>query len=177
MSGPPSRRLLLLLAAISGVLSYAALRFGEDSGGLAVDWGAGLLFGILVLAPQGRSWWRRAALVVASALVYRGAVWLAVELASEREWSEVLACLLAGALAAPLLALLTLPLLGGRLRSGPTLLALVAGTAGGALIGLATAGGDDQVLRFDLPLLAGYLIWQVGYTAAYGGALSGSTAP
>jgi hypothetical protein len=164
----------LLVAAFAGLLSYLACRLPEPLGGFGTDWGAGLIFGALALAPlaplapQGRSWARRAGLVAASALVYRGAVWLAVELAAEHRWPEVAACALAGALGAPLLAFAARPLLGGRSHLGDHLFALIAGAAGGALIGVATMGSDESWLRFDLPLLAGFVVWQVGWAAAHG---------
>ena len=163
---PPPRH--LMVAAVAGLLSYLACLLPESYGGVGTNWGAGLIFGALVLAPQGRSWARRAGLVVASVLVYRGAVWVAVELASEHRWPEITACALAGVLAAPLLAFAVQPLLARRPRLTAHLLALIAGAAGGALIGFATSGPDDQVLRFHLPLLAGYVVWQVGWAAAYG---------
>jgi hypothetical protein len=163
---PPPR--LLGVAALAGLASYLVGRLPEPWGAVGIDWGAGLLFGALVLAPQGRSWIRRAGLLAASALVYRGAVWLAVALAAEGDWPEVLACALAGALGAPLLAFAAGPLLGRRARPGRHLAALIAGAAGGALIGVATLGPDEELLRLDLPMLAGYVVWQVGWAAAHG---------
>lgn len=163
----------LLVAAVAGLLSYLVCRLPESYGGVGINWGAGLIFGALALAPQGRSWARRAGMVVASALVYRGAVWLAVELAAERHWPEIAACALAGGLAAPLLAFAAQPLLARRPRLAGHLLGLIAGAVGGALIGVATIGPDDQVLRFDLPLLAGFVVWQVGWAAAHGARSAG----
>jgi hypothetical protein len=157
----------LLAAGLAGVLSYLACRLPAPFGGLGTNWGPGLIFGVLVLAPRGRSWARRALLLEASALIYFGAVWLAVDLAAERHWSEVAACALVGALAAPILALAARPFLALRSRLGDHLLALLAGAAGGAAIGIAAMGGDDRWLSFDLPLLAGFLVWQVGWAAAH----------
>jgi len=163
-----SSRGLLLGAALSGALSYLAAILPEPYVDLGLTWGAGFFFGVLVLAPRARSWWRRAALVLASTLIYRGAVWFATELVVEASWSELLACLAAGTLAAPLLRLATRPLLGDRSSMGGRLLALAAGAAGGALIGVAIAAPDGELLRLHLPLLAGFLTWQVGYAWAYG---------
>ena len=158
----------LLITAVAGLISFLACLLPESFGGVGTNWGAGVIFGLLVLAPQGRSWARRAGLFLASVLVYRGAVWLAVALAAERHWSEIAACALAGVLAAPLLAFGAQLLLAGRPRLTAHLLALIAGAAGGALTGFAASGPDDQVLRFHLPLLAGFVVWQVGWAAAYG---------
>jgi hypothetical protein len=166
-AGAPAPR-DLLAAAIAGVLSYLLVLLPEDYRSYGVDWGAGVVFGALVLAPAVRSWWRRAGLVVASALVYRGAVGLAVLLAAGSSWPEVAACVAAGAVAAPVLALVALPLAGRRSSLGRHQLALAAGAVGGALIGIAVSGSDELVLRFDLPLAAGYLAWQVGWAAAHG---------
>ncbi len=174
MDRPPTRDLrrsppgYLLAAALSGALSYGAAVLPEPYVDVGLTWGAGLFFGVLVLAPKTRSWWRRAALVVVSTLVYRGAVWLATELVVEASWSELYACLAAGAVAAPLLRLATRPLLGGPSSLRAHLLALGAGAAGGALIGLAVGASAEEILRLHLPLLAGYLAWQVGYAWAYG---------
>lgn len=174
MDRPPTRDLRpsapghLLAAALSGALSYAAALLPEPYLDLGLEWGAGFFFGVLVLAPRVQSWWRRVALVLVSTLVYRGAVWLATELVVETSWSELTACLAAGALAAPLLRLATRPLLGDRSSMRGHLLALAAGAAGGALIGVAIAAPDGDLLRLHLPLLAGYLTWQVGYAWAHG---------
>ncbi len=158
----------LLVAAASGVLSYLAGVLPEPYDGLGLNWGAGLLFGALVLAPGARGWWHRIAAVIVSALVYRAAVWLATTLVVETPWPEVAACLAAGALAAPVLRLATQPLLGGRSSLGRHLAALAAGAAGGALIGVAVTGSNEGTLALHLPLLAGYLVWQFGYAAAHG---------
>jgi hypothetical protein len=158
----------LLAAAVSGALSYVAGVLPEPYAGLGLSWAAGLLFGVLVLAPGARSWGRRIAVVTASALVYRAAVWLATALVVETPWPEVVACLTAGAVAAPALRLVTQALLGDRSSVRRHLLALAAGAAGGALIGVAVTGSNEGVLRLHLPLLAGYLVWQLGYAAAHG---------
>lgn len=157
----------LAIAAVAGLLSYLVCRLPEPFGGHGTEWGAGLIFGALALAPQGRSWARRAWLVVASALVYRGAVWLAVELVAEGSWHEILACAFVGALAAPILGLAAGPLLARRSSLVRHLLAAGAGAAGGALIGI-SLGADERFLTLDLPLLAGFVVWQVGWAAAHG---------
>jgi hypothetical protein len=164
-SPPQARR--VLVAALSGVLSYLLFLLPEPYRGGAMEWGAGLVFGALVLAPAGRSWERRAGLLLASALVYRGAVWAAVELATDLGWAEIAACGLAGALAAPLLALASRPLLDGPSRLADHLAALAAGAVGGALVGVAMSGSDERWLHLDLPLLAGLLTWQVGWAASH----------
>jgi hypothetical protein len=158
----------LLVAAVSGVLSYVAGVLPEPYVGLGLSWGAGLLFGALVLAPGARSWWRRIAVVVASVLVYRAAVWLATVLVVETPWPEIPACQVAGAVAAPVLRLATQPLLGGRSSLGRHLVALATGATGGVLIGVAVTGSNEGLLGLPLPLLAGYLVWQFGYAAAHG---------
>lgn len=164
---PPSSR-YLLAAAASGVLSYVAGVLPEPFAGAGITWAAGLLFGVLVLAPGARSWWRRIAVVIASVLVYRAAVWLAMTLVVETPWPEIAACQVAGAGAGPVLRLATQPPLGGRSSPHRRLVALATGTAGGSLIGVAVSGSNEGALGLHLPLLAGYLVWQLGYVAAYG---------
>ena len=170
----PARR-QLVVAAVAGLLSFLACLLPEAFGGVGTNWGAGVIFGALALAPQGRSWARRTGLFLASVLVYRGAVWVAVALAAERHWPEIAACALAGVVAAPLLAAGAQLLLARRPRLTSHVLGLIAGAVGGALIGFAASGPDDQILRFHLPLLAGFVVWQVGWAAAYGPRSAGPT--
>ena len=155
----------LLAAAVSGVLSYVAGVLPEPLTDIGITWAAGLLFGALVLAPGARDWWRRVAVVIVSVLVYRAAVWLAMALVVETPLSEILACQVAGAVAAPVLCLATQPLLAGRSSLRRHLVALATGAAGGVLIGVGVSGSDG--LGLHLPLLAGYLVWQLGYAIAH----------
>jgi hypothetical protein len=158
----------LLAAAASGILSYAAGVVPEPFSGHGLFWGAGLFFGALVLAPGARAWWRRIALVAVSVLVYRVAVWFAMALVTTSDWPEVAACAAAGAVAAPVLRLVTRLFQGGRPRLRPHLLAAAAGAGGGLLIGVAMGSGEEDLLRLHLSLLAGYLVWQLGYAATHG---------
>jgi hypothetical protein len=157
------RGLGLALAALSGFLSYVAFRVPSSAGG---RWGAGIAFGLLVLGPTGRGPARFAALFALSVAVYRVAVWLATTLYVEASVPAVVACGLAGVLGA--VAVSAGAAASGRapLDRGATARAAAFGLAGGVLIGLCLAFDDESPLQHAL-LLGGYLVWQMGYTAAH----------
>jgi hypothetical protein len=150
-------------ALVSGVLSWAAIFLPESAG---TRWGAGVLFGLLVLAPTRRDPAQRVALIAVSALVYRIAVWIAQELHTEAGWPGVVACALAGVAGVLMLAFgasaasRTLPSLREIAK------AALPGVAGGALIGLAVGATDESIAQHAL-LIGGYVTWQVGYAAAH----------
>ena len=152
----------LALAALSGVASYAACFL---PGGFGARWGAGLLFGALVLVPCLAATRDRILAIVLSTAVYRAAVWLADRLHVAAGWHAVLACSLAGAIGAVALSLGSRTAL--RLASGPREMAQATaiGAGAGALIGLCIDAPDGS-LRLHVLLLAGFVVWQVGYTAA-----------
>ncbi len=150
------------LAALAGVASYAAC-FLPD--GVGARWGAGLAFGALVLAPCLRATRDRGLVILLSIAVYRAAVWLADRLHVDAGWPALLACSLAGAGGALMLALASRALPGLVSGARGTALAAGIGALAGALIGLAVDAPDGS-LRLHLLLLAGFVVWQVGYTAA-----------
>jgi hypothetical protein len=154
----------VVMAALSGGLSYAVCFVGE---GIGTRWGAGLLFGALVLAPSVAGVRQRALLGIESVLVYRGAVSLATRLYVDASWSGAAGCALAGALGALALSLAAAATLRSRPGLRPTLLATLLGSVGGLLIGLRVDGSDDAALP-QLLLLSGFVVWQVGYAAAHG---------
>jgi hypothetical protein len=152
----------LAAAALSGLLSYAAC-FVPDHGS---EWGAGIAFGLLVLGPTGRDARRFLALAALSIAVYRAAVWLAVRLVMDTPAPAVVACGLAGVLGAAALSAGAGALTGAARERGALLRSLAWGAAGGVLIGLAV-DADDESRGQQLLLLAGFVVWQVGYTAAH----------
>lgn len=152
------------LAALSGVLSYGACFVGD---GLGTDWGAGVLFGLLVLAPSQRAAAGRLALLVAlSTAVYRAAVFIAHGLYVDASWPAVLACALAGMAGALALSLGSGAVLGTHADRRTTALAAVWGAGAGALIGASVTAPDESWIQ-KLLLLSGFVAWQVGYAAAH----------
>jgi hypothetical protein len=152
----------LALAALSGALSYAAC-YVPDHGSA---WGAGLAFGLLVLAPTRREMPRFLALLALSVAVYRAAVWLAVTLVVETPVPAWAACGLAGVGGAAALSLAAGAVAGSGAERGALLRALAWGAVGGVLIGVAVDAEDESLLQ-KLVLLAGFVVWQVGYTASH----------
>lgn len=152
----------LLLAALSGVLSYAACYVA----GWGTSWGAGIVFGLLVLAPTRRDVPGFLGLLALSIAVYRAAVWLAVRLAADTPVPDFVACGLAGVLGAAVLSLGTAAFVGAGVARRALALAMVWGLAGGLLIGWAVVAPDESPAQKIL-LLAGFVVWQVGYTAAH----------
>lgn len=154
------------MAALSGAVSYAACflpDFGVD--GFGTRWGAGLVFGVLVLAPSLRATRERVVAILLSTAVYRAAVALADQLHVAAGWHAVLACAFAGASGAIALSIGSRAAL--RLASGAreTALAAIAGAGAGVLIGLCIDAPDESRWQ-RLLLFAGFVAWQVGYTAA-----------
>jgi len=150
-------------AAVSGALSYATCFVGD---GVGTHWGAGLMFGLLVLAPGAHEAGRRALLVALSMAVYRAAVWIAQDLYVDTALPAVAACALAGAAGA-----LALPpgagaLLGTRPGARAVALGAACGAGAGVLIGASVVAPDESLVQ-KLLLLSGFVTWQVGYTAAH----------
>ncbi len=153
----------IALAALSGALSYAVCFLIEGAG---PRWGAGILFGLLVLGPTQRRAGRFAGLAVLSIAVYRAAVWVAQQLHAESRVPAALACALAGAAGAIGLALGTAAIAKTPAALRGTALAAVLGAASGALIGLAVDVPEGSPALHPL-LFAGYVGWQVGYCASH----------
>lgn len=150
------------LAAASGVLSFAAC-FVPDHG---TSWGAGIVFGLLVLGPTRHDARGFLALAALSTAVYRAAVWLAVRLAVDTPVPAVAACALAGVLGALALAFGAGAVRGVATERGPALRAALWGALAGLAIGFATDRPDGSIAQHAL-LLAGFVVWQVGYTASH----------
>lgn len=153
----------LVAALVSGLLSWAAIFLPASIG---TRWGAGVLFGVLVLAPTRRETRERVALVAVSALAYRIAVWIAQTLHTEHDWSAQSACALAGVAGVLLVSLGT----SAASRAAPALASIakaaVPGVAAGVLIGLAVDAADESISQHAL-LAGGYVAWQLGYAAAH----------
>lgn len=158
-----NRKLLFALAAASAVLSFATVFLPGSAGDLAAQWGAGLFYGLLVLAPWARTTAQRLALLISSALVYRGAVTLAVALADQ--WGGLAACTAAGFVGAVALG----GVLAVSLRTIPTfavaMRAAGAGTLGGFVFGLQFPLGSASLLE-EPAILLGFAVWQIGFTLA-----------
>ncbi|MBS1216338.1 MAG: hypothetical protein H6R20_1312 [Proteobacteria bacterium] len=153
----------LLLALLAGMLSYASTYLPDSIG---VRWGAGVLFGLMVLAPTQRDIGRRVALVAISTIAYRAAVWIAQELHTEVGWPVVASCALAGVFGVLVVSLGTSALLRARADLRAIALASIAGVISGVLIGLCVEAEDESLGQQAL-LLGGYVVWQMGYTAAH----------
>ena len=151
----------IAVAALSGFLSYVACLLVESGG---TDWGAGLLFGVLVLAPSAKGAVRRLALVGSSMVVYRGAVELAVELYGDRSWPSLAACGLAGILGAVALPLAASVILWQRPQGRPIALGALVGAVSGLVFGVGLQL-PDAFLHVTYPL--GFATWQVGYAMVH----------
>lgn len=153
----------LLLALASGLLSWAATFLPESIG---LRWGAGVIFGLVVLAPSRRETTQRIAWVALSAVAYRAAVWLAQELHTEADWPAVASCALAGIAGVGVVSLGTSAVARARADLHALARAALPGVLAGVLIGLAVEADDASIAQHAL-LAAGYVTWQVGYTAAH----------
>jgi hypothetical protein len=153
----------IAVAALSGVLSYAVCFLVEGAG---VRWGAGIVFGLLVLGPSQRRAGRFAGLAMLSIAVYRAAVWIAQQLHTEGGVAAVLACALAGAAGAVVLALGTAAIGKTPAALRATALGAVLGAASGALIGFAVDLPEGSLALHPL-VFAGYVGWQVGYLVSH----------
>lgn len=153
----------LLAALLSGALSYASTYLPDS---LGVRWGAGVAFGVLVLAPSRSGTPLRVALVALSALAYRAAVWLAETLYVDADWPAVAACGVAGIAGVLLVSLGTSAIVRARPDLRAIALAAIPGVLAGVLIGVCVEAEDESIGQQAL-LLAGYVTWQVGYAAAH----------
>ena len=160
MQGPA---LGLALALVSGVLSYAATFLPESIG---VRWGAGVIFGALVLAPSHPDPTRRVALIALSAGAYRLAVWLAQTLYAGTLASALFSCALAGVFGVLVVSIGTSLLSRSPVDRRALVSASIAGAIAGLLIGICVRADDESVWQ-QAALLAGYVVWQVGYTASH----------
>ena len=151
------------VAALSGALSYASC-FVPHAGG--AQWGAGVIFGLLVLGPSYRGTSHFVVLAALSTAVYRVAVWSAQKLYVDTSWSGVASCALAGFAGAIALSLGSSVVLRTRATTLSTTCSAVVGAGAGALIGLSLGAPDESVIQHVL-FFSGFVMWQVGYVAAH----------
>ncbi len=150
-------------AGLASGLSYAFWLICDDFG---PQWGAGLFFGVLVLAPSAGGVLRRVALVVSSLATYRAAFWVAETLYSDAVLPDLALLSVVGAGGAAVLALAA----SGVLRRPPHwrsfFLGMLAGGLAGPSFNFALRSPDGSPIG-HIALLLGFAIWQVGYTAAH----------
>lgn len=154
----------LAAGAVSGVLSFAACFLPGDHGS---TWAPGLIFGALVLAPSFTGWARRGSLLVASTLVYRGAVWLASTLYLEAAPRFVPSCTLAGALGALALAYATSALTKQPFDRSATRRSVIAGAVAGSFLDVYLRVLDDQRTLDYAAVAACFIGWQASYAALH----------
>lgn len=158
---------LALQAVASGVLSYAAVPLverlfpGSDMGRI---W-PGLIFGVLVLAPEVgpglRRNFRRALLIVLSILIYSSMVRLAVHEITEFHWRDMPACALSGFLGAVLMGLTARFILPRDIGPRQLTAAALAGAVAGSLFGLKGTFGIPSDLEV-CTMVVGFVAWQTG---------------
>ena len=156
---------LILRSAASGVLSYALvaplndLFHAQDLGQVL----PGLLFGGLAIGPEIPKGPRRfthwSLSIILGAVLYSGAMKLAVHLITERHWKDLPACALAGFLGAIAVGLLCRVLTGKDVTPQRLTRAAVAGLLTGAVFGLKGTFGIPSDLEV-CTLVAGFVAWQ-----------------
>jgi hypothetical protein len=167
----PGSRQLLSLAAVSGLFSYLLLWLAGNVPAwlpLPADvfrYAPGFVFGLMALQLAAQAPLRRAGLVLAAGLTWVLMFQLASGLVTEQEQSTVLACGVAGGLGAWLMSLAVRLLAPRRLSLLAMLMAFVAGTLGGALIGQGLMEPDDSWL-LEILLIAGFITWQAGVSGS-----------
>jgi len=155
-----------ILALLSAVLSYLALLVlpevpvrNLDAGDLA----PGIIFGVLVLAARPLGVAGIVFLVVLSAIVHVGARETALTLYA-KSWPTVVACAVAGMLAAFVLSVAYSRLAHQAAAWRNNLRSAALGGGAGILIGLALEVTQDM-LQHAL-IFSGYALWQVGFALA-----------
>lgn len=167
----PSSRRVMLMAAISGLLSYGLLSLAGDMPAwllLPSDlfrYAPGFVFGALVLQMGTQGLGRCVAIVLACGLIWYVTFKFAGHLVMEYDQSTLLACGVAGGLGAWLVSLLVRLLKPRRLSLLAMLMAFVAGTFGGCLIGQALLQSELTAFAHFL-LMAGFVAWQMGVGGA-----------
>ncbi len=163
----PGARQLLSTAALSGLLTYVLLWL---AGNLppwlllpadAFRYAPGFAFGLLALQFAAQVPARRAGLVLAAGLTWFLMFQLASWLVTEQAQSSVLACGVAGGIGAWLTSLSVRLLAPRRLSLLAMLMAFVAGTLGGCLIGQGLMEPDESWV-LEILLIAGFVAWQAG---------------
>ncbi len=171
----PHDRRLLVATTLSGVFSYAGtLILDKIPGGVALFrnsgvYLAGVLFGVLVLAPRasggGRRILKQALLVVLSTVIYYAAVKLAMYQAVTLHMREMIACGMSGALGALAVGAAARAVLSTDVPSRRFAEAAAIGAATGTLFGVnGTFRIPDAVQA--LILVLGFTAWQTGVALA-----------
>lgn len=167
----PSASRILLMATLSGLLSYVLLWLA----GSMPDWltvpsdvfryAPGFVFGALVLQTGSHGALRRITIILACGLIWYLMYRLAGSLVADFDKPTLLACGIAGGLGAWLVSIVVRLLKPRRLSLLAMLMAFVAGTLGGCLIGQAVL---DPELAFvaQLQMIAGFIVWQFGVGGA-----------
>jgi hypothetical protein len=159
------------MASISGLLSYGLISLAGDMPvwlPLPSDlfrYAPGFVFGALVLQMGTQGLGRCVAIVLACGLIWFVTFKVAGHLVVEYDKSTLLACGVAGGLGAWLVSLLVRLLKPRRLSLLAMLMAFVAGTFGGCLIGQALLEPDLTAFA-QLLLIAGFVAWQMGVGSA-----------
>ncbi len=156
-----------MMAAASGLISYGLILLaGNLPAWLPLPesifrYAPGFLFGALVLQVGTTPLSRRAGIVVASGLVWILTYQMASQMVTEYEQSSVLACGVAGGIAAWLVSGIVRVLRPRRLSLLAMLMSFVAGILGGCLIGQGLLESGDTLL-LDVLLISGFVVWQSG---------------
>jgi hypothetical protein len=167
----PSSKRVLLIATLSGLLSYGlVLLAGNVPAWLPIPsdvfrYAPGLVFGALVLQLGTEGMARRGSIVLACGLIWFLAFKAAGHLVIQYDESTLLACGVAGGLGAWLVSMVVRLLKPRRLSLLAMLMAFVTGTVGGCLIGQAMLD-PELTLRAQGLMLAGFIAWQVGVGSA-----------
>lgn len=163
----PSSSRVFLFATFSGLLSYVLLMLA----GSMPEWltlppelfryAPGFLFGALVLQTGSHGVARRVSIILACGLIWTLSYRLAGSLVVDFSQSPLLACGLAGGVGAWLASLTVRLLKPRRLSLLAMLMAFVAGTLGGCLIGQAVLD-PELTLSAQAMLVTGFVLWQLG---------------
>lgn len=163
----PSTRRVLLMATLSGLLSYILLWV---AGNLPRAWplpseiftyAPGLLFGLLVLQMGSPSTLRRVLITICCGLIWYLMYQLATSLVADAGKPTLFACGVAGGVGAWLVSLVVRLLKPKRLSLLAMLMAFVTGTLGGLLIGQGVLD-HELTLAAQLLMVTGFVAWQVG---------------
>lgn len=163
----PSSRYVLWMAAVSGLASYGLVWLAGYLSGQAplppdvLRYAPGFLFGLLVMQPGSGGAGRRWGIVLMYGLIWIFSYRLAVSLVVDHDESTLLACGLAGGVAAGLGSLAVRLLRPRRLSLLAMLMAFVSGTLGGCLIGQGLLEPEPALIAQCL-VAAGFVVWQVG---------------
>ena len=133
-------------------------------------WAPGLIFGALVLAPSHPGAARRAPLVVASAVIYRAAVWLASTLYMNVTFGtsgHLPSCALAGGLGALALAIATSLLTHEPADRAATGRSVAFGALAGALLDAYFAFADGERFVDQAAAFGCFAVWQGSYAALH----------